>query len=472
MSSNSYINDLWRRISRNGLYDHESVIEYRSIIFLNRILSLAPVVMLFYVPIEVFYNGWELVPMSLLLSGIFALPLVLIRYRRFWVAKISVFLLTQVFVFFAGLFVGKSAGNFITFIPIVLMGVLLFNQNWIRLLSFILVVSVFLLQDYCFALVEPSVAVSEENKKIFSTIFMVMGMLMNFMIGYYLIGVNDEYESVISGQKALLEMKNQEITDSVNYAQRIQEAYLPDPPVFSKLFPESFLLFKPKDIVSGDFYWVYGVKNGDEYLVFAAVADCTGHGIPGALLTIICCNALNEVVVSGKEYDPGRILDKTRDIILTNLKSHQDGGRNDGMDISLVALASRPVEPDNYLALQWAGANNPLWIIRNGNGGVAELVEVRPDKQPVGKFVNPTPFTTHQIEVNSGDTIYLFSDGFQDQFGGSKGKKFKAANLKSLLLSIQHMPMREQHETLLARFDSWKGEIEQLDDVCMIGLKI
>lgn len=281
----------------------------------------------------------------------------------------------------------------------------------------------------------------------------------------------------IAAQHSELEEKNKEITDSINYAKRIQDAYLPEKELFNKVFPKAFLLFKPKDIVSGDFYWFTQLNSPVPSILFAA-ADCTGHGVPGAIMSVICCNALNEVVNKKNIQQPDLILNEVRNIVTTAFKQQGDVKQKDGMDISLVRLL--PV--GEKVKLQFAGANNPLWIIREGKPSTSEenmaiteshhLIEIKADKQPIGNYEITNPFTLHEMELQKDDTLYSFSDGFADQFGGALGKKFKSKALKELLLSIQHKPMDEQHTILLKAYNNWKGEHEQIDDVCMIGVKV
>ncbi len=259
-------------------------------------------------------------------------------------------------------------------------------------------------------------------------------------------------------QKEIVEAKNEEILDSINYAKRIQTAILPPIKQLKQLLPQSFVFYKPKDIVAGDFYWLE--KKG-EYTLLAA-ADCTGHGVPGALVSVICHNGLNRSVREHNLVSPSEILDKTREIIISEFEKSDDEVK-DGMDISLMALGRNE--------LRWAGANNPLWMIRSENG-VPQLIEVKPDKQPIGKYAEAKPFTEHRMEVRSGDLIYIFTDGYQDQFGGEKGKKFKAKTFKDYLLSISASPMDEQLNLVRNAFEKWRGDLEQVDDICVIGLRI
>jgi serine phosphatase RsbU (regulator of sigma subunit) len=209
------------------------------------------------------------------------------------------------------------------------------------------------------------------------------------------------------------------------------------------------------------------LEKKNDKLLFAA-ADCTGHGVPGSLVSVICNNGLNRSVREHGLTDPGTILDKTREIIISEFEK-SDEEVKDGMDISLVSLKTIYEESGPVTQLEWAGANNPLWLIRQGK---AEIEELKPDKQPIGKYAHAKPFTTHQTDLVRGDLIYLFTDGYQDQFGGEKGKKFKAAQLKELLLSIAHLPMDEQKEKLESALVNWIGSFEQVDDICMMGVRI
>lgn len=252
----------------------------------------------------------------------------------------------------------------------------------------------------------------------------------------------------------ILEEKNTEILDSIKYAKRIQSAILPPDKLVKTYLKNSFILYKPKDIVAGDFYWL---EKKEDKILFAA-ADCTGHGVPGAMISVVCNNGLNRSVREYNLTDPGEILDKTREIVTQEFEKSDEEVR-DGMDIALCSIDKN--------TLQYAGAHNPLWIIRNG-----ELIEIKANKQPIGKYPNEKPYTTHTVELVTGDTIYIFSDGYADQFGGEKNKKFKTKEFKSLLLKINIKSMAEQKQSINKTFEDWKGDLEQLDDVCVIGVRI
>ncbi|HEX8515979.1 MAG TPA: tetratricopeptide repeat protein [Bacteroidia bacterium] len=265
----------------------------------------------------------------------------------------------------------------------------------------------------------------------------------------------EEQKEMVELQKEMVDEKNKEITDSINYAKRIQQAILPPARLIKQFLPQSFVYYQPKDIVAGDFYWLEA-SNGN--IVFAA-ADCTGHGVPGAMVSVVCHNALNRSVREFRQDEPGKILDKTRDLVIETFEK-SDQEVKDGMDISLCKLNQQTSE------LQWSGANNPLWIIRNNS-----LIEYKADKQPIGKFENARPFTTHSVPLEKNDMIYIFTDGYADQFGGEKGKKFKYKQLQELLLSIAHLEPETQKQMLEAALGNWKGNLEQVDDVCIFGVR-
>lgn len=266
------------------------------------------------------------------------------------------------------------------------------------------------------------------------------------------------YQKLIIEQKKLVQEKQTEIIDSITYAKRIQDAILPPDHYWLKNLPQSFVLYKPKDIVAGDFYWME--TSDDAKFIFFAAADCTGHGVPGAMVSVVCNNALNRSLHEFKLSDTGKILDKTRELVIETF-GKSDKEVKDGMDISLCRLNTETLE------LQWSGANNPLWMVQN-----LEIKEVKADKQPIGRYAEQKPFFTHTLQLAEGDSLYIFTDGYADQFGGPKGKKFKYKQLKELILKIHTRQWEQQKEILNTTFENWKNNLEQVDDVCIIGLRI
>jgi serine phosphatase RsbU (regulator of sigma subunit)/tetratricopeptide (TPR) repeat protein len=285
--------------------------------------------------------------------------------------------------------------------------------------------------------------------------------------------VLSEKNALIQEQKEIVEEKNASIGDSINYARRLQTAILPTREHVNQYFPNSFLFFRPKDVVSGDFYWFEVLK--DE--CFMAVADCTGHGVPGAMVSVVCSNALNRSVNEFGLSRPNEILNKTREIVIETLgKSGEDVA--DGMDIALVAINR------SKQRVVFAGAHNSLWLVRKKGDSnnlsdrlsiendQYDLMEFKGDKQPVGLFEHMKDFTSTEFAFEEGDALYMTSDGYADQFGGERGKKFKYKPLKEELLQIQLMEMDTQKNQLERVFNEWIGDHEQIDDICFVGIKL
>lgn len=262
----------------------------------------------------------------------------------------------------------------------------------------------------------------------------------------------------IERQKNIVETKNHEIVDSILYAKRLQNAILPQKKLIAEYLPDSFVFYRPKDIVAGDFYWFE--KIGDN-VIFAA-ADCTGHGVPGAMVSFVCVNALNRSVLEFGLSEPAAILDKVSELVIQAFHRSEDQVK-DGMDISLCVLNT------STNTLRFAGAYNPLWILRKG---AEDMEEHGATRQAIGNVISPVPFVNNVIPLAPGDIIYLFSDGYADQFGGPKGKKLKYSNFKKILLGNSASPMQTQPLALDEAFESWKGELEQVDDVCVIGVRV
>lgn len=246
------------------------------------------------------------------------------------------------------------------------------------------------------------------------------------------------------------------IVDSIVYAKRIQNGVLPTEKLIKEHLPNSFILYKPKDLLSGDFYWLE--KIGDK--VFFAVADCTGHGVPGAILSVMCINSLNETVKELGIYEPGKILDKTTEILESQF-SQSDEDVTDGMDIALCCFDVKTKQ------LDYAGSNNSLYYIQN-----EELNEIKPNRQPIGKYEYREPYTNHTINITTDTRLYIFSDGYVDQFGGPKDKKYSYKRFRKTLLSVHHQSMEEQKEIIDNEINTWRGNNEQIDDICVMGLKI
>lgn len=268
-----------------------------------------------------------------------------------------------------------------------------------------------------------------------------------------------ELQRQVGEQQAVVKRQNEELPSRIRYAQRIQHAVLPEAAELPQLFPESFILFGPRDIVSGDLFWF---AEADGVRIVAA-ADCTGHGVPGELLSLIGASLFEEVVLQRRITEPAAILDAMREGFEQALnKGDDEAGHHDGMHASIAAIDARERR------LRFAGAYHPLYLSRNG-----AVMELKGDRMPIGLHDGVAkPFAQHELRYQQGDRVYLFSDGITDQFGGPDGKKLRSAGLKQWLAETAALPMDDQHQALSDRFRNWKGSDEQIDDVLLIGVEL
>jgi len=281
---------------------------------------------------------------------------------------------------------------------------------------------------------------------------------------------------LVTDQKEHIEKIHSELKSSIRYASYIQEAVLPSPEQMAELLGEHFVLFKPKDIVSGDFYWVTKVK---QWLVFC-VADCTGHGVPGAFMSMLGISFLNDIVHKEHITTANEVLNRLRESVITALKQKgESGGQKDGMDMGLCVI-----DTETYI-MQFAGSYNPCWIVRNKDNSNERLkytteepttdntiIQLKPDKMPIAIHKHMEPYTNQSVQLFSGDQIYLLSDGFEDQFGGPDGKKFMVKNLRELVVANSHLSINQQLELLDKALEKWKGNLEQVDDITFLGVKV
>ncbi len=287
-----------------------------------------------------------------------------------------------------------------------------------------------------------------------------LGLVVLFLIFVFnRLQVTKKQKLVIEHQRDEVEEAHKEIRDSINYAERIQRSFLATDELLNNNLKDYFVFFQPKDVVSGDFYWAGKLSNNN----FAVVnADSTGHGVPGAIMSILNISSI-EKAIDEKLVKPADIFNHTRNTIIELLsKDGSAEGGKDGMDASIISF---DFENNKFT---YTAAQNPIWVIRG-----EELIEIKGEKMPIGKHDNDSiPFIGGEFETKKGDVVYSVTDGFQDQFGGEKGKKFKVRPFKNYLISIAHLPMQEQREKLNQTFTTWKGEEEQVDDVCVIGVRI
>lgn len=438
---------------------------HREVILLNKLVFVGCILFIPLIPYDISMNGGKLLPAQLMMFFL-CMSTLYFSYKKWYTfAKLYFFIVVVGFITVLGLGIGSGTGNELTLYAVLIAPAMLFKDFRLIIVLCLITVTMIVALPFLQDIVPPFIDIPLEIRSNFFVIFQVIVSVIIFFQIYYFKNINFRFQDLLKGKNEEIAEKNKEIVDSINYAQRIQDAYLPPKNVLSATFPESFLFFEPKDIVSGDFYWFYTPKADDLHqdISFVIAADCTGHGVPGAIMSVICCNALNEVIVNGKEYDTGKILDKVRNQIVSILRTKGTDSRKDGMDVALIKVNRTTKE------VQFSGAHNPLWILKKHG---TDIEQIKADKQPVGAFENAQPFTSHIIQLAAGDTLYMFSDGYQDQFGGDKGKKFKAANLKQLILDNKNQNMEQQHQVLKTAFHDWKGDLEQVDDVVLIGLKL
>jgi len=284
-------------------------------------------------------------------------------------------------------------------------------------------------------------------------IAIAIGIALFFLLVYYNYKQKKKANVLLADKNKIIEQKNREVRSSIVYAKRIQSAILPSDSNFKQGFPESFIMYKPMDFVSGDFYWMRRSCG----LTFFAVGDCTGHGVPGSLVSVVCSNALERVVQVMGVRDPGKILDEVNKVVVEQF-SQADEDLKDGMDIALCAIDGKNI--------QFSGANNPLWYFADN-----QLNELQADRQPIGRFEHRLNFTTKKLNLNTGDRIYMFSDGYADQFGGARTKKMTIKRFHEVLVNSCNLGITEQGEKLEEFFNQWKGEVDQIDDVCLVGIQ-
>lgn len=386
------------------------------------------------------------------------------RMAMFW---FSFFASTTVAI---GAILFRNSTSDIYLIPAATLPFITLKNKKEAIVVFVINMALFCIVNYSYQYIEPIMDFEGDQREIAYVNGVIMVALMILIVLYQLRKQNDRFEGEIIEQKEIIEEAHKDMVDSIVYAQRIQQAILPPKRKIEQHLPNSFFYFKPKDVVSGDFYWLEQMG----IITLFAAADCTGHGVPGAMVSVVCVNALNRSVREFGLTKPSQILNKTRELVIETFEQ-SDHDVKDGMDISLCAYNQ------DAQTLEWAGANNPLYHVKKVNDSVNEneivvngywLCEVKADKQPIGNYDSVSPFTNHTIQLEKGDMIFVASDGYADQFGGPKGKKFKYKPLKKLLIGNKEKVLIDQMNLLDESFENWRGNHEQVDDVCVIGVKI
>jgi serine phosphatase RsbU (regulator of sigma subunit) len=467
------LKELWYKISHLGVTNPNEP-DYRQVVISNKIVTIAILMVIGFIPIEIILNGFKIVPVEIVCGLIFSLPLYFNYKQKFVFARYFIIIISVLMVMLMTYMVGGGSNSEFVLLVMVASPLLLFkNKTHIFLLVAFIAIS-FLFLKTTSTMIEPIVFVTDEVKKQVQPVMMIMAMLLLFFQVYYFSELNQKFEQTLRKNKQEIEERHFEIQQSIQYAQKIQSALLPNEDIFKTSLPDSFILFKPKDIVSGDFYWISDKEDN----IFYATADCTGHGVPGGFMSMLGTALLNEIIDERKIEDCGQVLTLMREKIIQALKQAGDSESKDGMDMVLIKFNKQTLE------MEYAAANNSFYLVSNKQLAVGnencklktencQLLEMPCDKMPVGVYHSEVkPFQTFKYQLQKGDIIYTYTDGYADQFGGEKGKKYTYKRLREKLVAISEKPLAEQKVSLESEFENWKGEQEQVDDVCVIGVKI
>lgn len=466
----------WNFISNVGVTSGLSAEESRTVVLLNRICCIVCLFILGYTPFLFLFGETVMIPFLIPEILLFGFTFFLVSRQKYNTAKIYFLINGIIFLGLIGLVPGKDSGDKYLLIASAVLPLLFFRKKSyiisFFLINIIVFFSIYTYQSFNPALLDlPSFTISIFYYFNISTSFILI-----FLVIYYFKKLNDEYEVNLIHKSNIIEEQNIDITDSIRYAKRIQDAILTSEGDLKKALLDHFILYKPREVVSGDFYWTCQMENK----VIWTAADCTGHGVPGAFMSMIGNSLLNEIIIEKRITDADSILNELRDSIIRTLgKGGKEAEPKDGMDMALCVWNKETNR------LGFAGANNPLYLVRNNladselmnnrNVTIHEdyLAEIKGDKQPVGyQEGKDGPFTGHEIQLEQGDIIYTFSDGYQDQIGGEANKKFMVKRFRQLIVSLRGKSMNEQKEVLDRTLENWKGDEQQIDDICIIGVRI
>ncbi len=458
--------DFWHKIINRGVTPGLDFNIRNKIRIFNSSIFVIGCLYLFYTLIGMLQAQYTAAALTFLAYMITASCLYLMTIRKYELAYHTTAILGILFLFTFSMLYGETTATHVYLLFIPIAALVLFDNFKICLGYFIATLATIIASKVLFLFVSPYYP-AEPVTTALGFVNLTMTAALLYMAVRMFKYENINYSKEISQQKDVIEEKNKDIVSSIHYAKRIQQALLASETLLTKNLPDHFVLYKPKDIVSGDFYWAAEAKDAkDEQLnnkFLLCTGDCTGHGVPGAFMSLLGVSFLNEIVIERKILRPDLIFNHLRDDIIKvlNPAGTLDEGK-DGMDAVLCSFDFKT------LALEFACANNPLWIIREG-----KMIEFKPDKQPIGMYEGEIKtFTLQTVQLQKGDVVYTLTDGYADQFGGTKGKKFKYKHLQETLLSVSTKPMKEQHAALDKIIEDWKGLLDQVDDILIIGIKI
>lgn len=451
-----------KKILNIGVFPSNSESLNRKIRVGNLVSFITIITMIGYIPLALFFNIMGIVVLDILFLASSCISFYLHSSKKYNLAFYLACSYGLVYFTFGSFFYGLESSLHFFIVIMCLIAIALFESMLALRIYMACAVSIFIILIIYMHDKSGLIFITDEMKKsqyIISIINLILFFFITILFFTFFRRENLIFQRDIIKQKEIIEEKQKEIIDSINYAKRIQFALLASENLLQQNLPEYFVLFNPKDVVSGDFYWATPTDEGFIYIT----ADCTGHGVPGAFMSLLNISKLSQVINENKVIRPDLILNSIRKEIINvlNVEGSLEESK-DGMDAVLCKLDIKNMK------LEYASANNSFYIIRQN-----KIIVCKADKMPVGKGHDDSiSFTYNQIALEKGDVIYTFTDGYADQFGGSKGKKFKNKQLEDTLLSLHHLQMNEQYAILNSKFQAWKGDLEQVDDVLIIGIKI
>ncbi len=447
------------KIKNIGISDDTPSFELRKIRLLTYISLTCISTALFYSVLFLFLGEYVPAVLDFLLVILFLPSLILNSIKKYQLAKYFLVINTNLAVIAVILVYGQVYRNELFFIISSILGVILFKSRINGLISFLIAMISFLISKLFLSKIPPLYSTDENLTIPLAIIGLISVSVIAYLLIAYIKSETVDYEKKIISAFEDLEEKKHYILDSLNYAANIQKSILGHKGSILKHFNDGFIIFKPKDIVSGDFYW-FAEKDNKRII---AASDCTGHGVPAAFMTIMGNDILNEIVYEDNIFEPNEILQQLDIKIINRLSNEKGLERQDGMDISILSI------DDKNQKIQFAGAKSPLYIVKDDN-----INTVKGSNFPIGsqQYEKAKIYDVHEIPYNKNDKYYILSDGYQDQFGGPKNKKFMKKNLRELILKTSSLPMQEQRTKLEEKFASWKKTEDQTDDVLIIGILI
>tara|TARA_B100001287_G_scaffold91833_1_gene76981 strand:+ start:3381 stop:4745 length:1365 start_codon:yes stop_codon:yes gene_type:complete len=448
-----------KKLKNIGISEETPSFEIRKIRLLTYISLTCISTALFYSILFLLIKEYVPALLDFLLVILFLPSLILNSIKKHQLAKYFLVINTNLAIIAVIVVYGQVYRNELFFIISSILGVILFKSRTNGLISFSIAMVSFLISKLILSEIPPLYSTDENLTIPLAIIGLISVSIISYLLITYIKSETVEYEKKIISAFETLEEKKHYILDSLNYAANIQKSILGKKSSILKKFKDGFIIFKPKDIVSGDFYW-FAEKNNIRII---AASDCTGHGVPAAFMTIMGNDILNEIVHEENILEPDKILQQLDIKIISRLSDEKGLERQDGMDISILVIN------DKSKIIKYAGAKSPLYIVKNN-----EIKTIKASNFPIGsqQYEKTKKYELNEIPYNENDKFYLMSDGYQDQFGGKRNKKFLKKKLRELILEISSLPMHKQRIKLEEEFVNWKKKEDQTDDVLIIGISI